>query len=85
MKCYSEERKQSVLKKMMAPLNTPVSQLVTETGISDCTLYAWRKEASLKGAVVPGNTVVLQHGILDNRRFWQALPRYAARGINGKT
>lgn len=55
MKCYSEERKQSVLKKMMPPLNTPVSQLVTETGISDCTLYAWRKEARLKGAVVPGN------------------------------
>ncbi len=46
MKCYSQERKQSVLKKMMPPLNTPVSQLVTETGISDCALYTWRKEAS---------------------------------------
>ncbi len=55
MKVYSEERKQSVLKKMMPPLNVPVSQLVKETGISDCTLYTWRKEARLKGVVVPGN------------------------------
>ena len=55
MKRYSEERKQSVLKKMMPPLNTPISQLVAETGISDCTLYTWRKECSLKGVVVPGN------------------------------
>ena len=55
MKRYSEERKQAILKKMMAPLNTPVSQLVAETGISDCTLYTWRKEARLKGVVVPGN------------------------------
>ena len=55
MKYYSEERKQSALKKMMPPHNTPVSQLVKETGISDCTLYTWRKEARLKGVVVPGN------------------------------
>ncbi len=55
MKRYSEERKQSVLKKMMPPLNTPISQLVAETGISDCTLYTWRKELRLQGVVVPGN------------------------------
>jgi transposase len=55
MKRYSEERKQSVLKKMMPPLNTPVTQLVSETGISDCTLYTWRKELRLQGVVVPGN------------------------------
>ena len=55
MKVYSEARKQSMLKKMMPPLNVPVSQLVKETGISDCTLYTWRKAARLKGVVVPGN------------------------------
>ena len=55
MKRYSEERKQSVLKKMMPPLNTPISQLVSETGISDCTLYTWRKALRLQGVVVPGN------------------------------
>ena len=55
MKRYSEERKQSVLKKMMPPLNTPISQLVAKTGISDCTLYTWRKALRLQGVVVPGN------------------------------
>lgn len=52
---YSDERKQAILKKMMPPINTPVSQLVKETGISDCTLYTWRKEARNKGLVVPGS------------------------------
>lgn len=56
MKIYSEDRKESVLKKMMPPINVPVSQLVKETGISDCTLYTWHKEARLKGVVVPGKT-----------------------------
>ncbi len=55
MRSYSEERKQAVLRKMMPPVNTPVPQLVTETGISDCTLYTWRKEARLRGMVVPGD------------------------------
>jgi len=36
------------------PGNTPVSQLVEETGISDCTLYIWRKEARMKGLVCRG-------------------------------
>ena len=40
---------------MMPPLNTPVTQLVSETGISDCTLYTWRKELRLQGVIVPGN------------------------------
>ena len=55
MKRYSEERKQAIVKKMMPPSNTPVSQLIEETGISDCTLYTWRKEARAKGLVVPGD------------------------------
>jgi len=55
MKRYSEERKQAIIKRMIPPGNTPVSQLVEETGISDCTLYTWRKEARMKGLVVPGD------------------------------
>jgi transposase-like protein len=55
MNKYSEERKQAIIRKMMPPGNTPVSQLVKETGISDCTLYTWRKEARRKGGVVPGD------------------------------
>ena len=55
MKRYSEERKQAIIKRMIPPDNTPVSRLVEETGISDCTLYTWRKEARMKGLVVPGD------------------------------
>jgi transposase-like protein len=55
MKRYSAERKQSVIKKMMPPMNTPVSQLSEETGISDVTLYHWRKQARARGLVVPGD------------------------------
>ena len=55
MKRYSEERKQAIIKRMIPPGNTPVSRLVEETGISDCTLYTWRKEARMKGLVVPGD------------------------------
>lgn len=40
---------------MMPPMNMPISQLIEETGISDCTLYTWRKIARVKGVVVPGN------------------------------
>ncbi len=55
MKRYSAERKQAIIEKMMPPLNKPVSQLVTETGISDVTLYTWRKQARARGLVVPGD------------------------------
>ncbi len=40
---------------MMPPNNVPVSQLVRDTGISDVTLYTWRKKAVSKGVPVPGD------------------------------
>jgi transposase len=52
---YSQERKAAVIKRMMPPDNTPVPVLVEETGISDVTLYHWRKQARAKGLVVPGD------------------------------
>lgn len=55
MKRYSEERKQAIIKRMIPPGNTPISRLVEETGISDATLYTWRKDARVKGLVVPGD------------------------------
>lgn len=36
-------------------MNTPISQLMKETGISDATLYTWRKQARNEGLVVPGD------------------------------
>jgi transposase len=55
MKQYPEERKQAVLRRMMPPENTPVRALSGETGISDVTLYHWRKQARSGGIVVPGD------------------------------
>ena len=40
---------------MMPPLNRTVPELVEATGITDATLYAWRKQARAAGAVVPGD------------------------------
>lgn len=55
MKYYSQEHKQSVIAKMMPPDNRRVSELANETGISEQTLYNWRKHAREEGQVVPGD------------------------------
>jgi len=55
MKRYSEERKAAVIQKMMPPHNTPIPDLVAETGISDLTLYTWRKQARVEGIAVPAD------------------------------
>lgn len=55
MKRYSLERKESILRKMMPPINQPVSQICRESGISDVTLYKWRRELKDKGIPAPGN------------------------------
>lgn len=55
MKRYSAERKEAIIQKMMPPENTPISLLVKEMGISDVTLYAWRKQARSGGFAVPAN------------------------------
>lgn len=38
----------------MPPSNRSVADLARETGITESTLYNWRKEARTKGLVVPG-------------------------------
>ena len=52
---YSEEFKESVIKKMMPPNPVSVLQLVKETGVSDVTLYKWRKDYRDQGIAVPAN------------------------------
>jgi transposase-like protein len=54
-KRYSEEFKESVIKKMMPPNPKSISQLCSETGVSDVTLYKWRKSYRNKGVAVPGD------------------------------
>jgi transposase-like protein len=46
---YSPERKESVLRKMMPPHNRSIKQLAQEEGISEATLFNWRKQAREKG------------------------------------
>src|SRR6516162_1606672 len=40
---------------MMPPENTPVSALARETGITEQTLYTWRRQAKGQGLAVPGD------------------------------
>ncbi|KEQ17106.1 transposase [Endozoicomonas numazuensis] len=45
---YSKEMKAAIIQKMMPPNNVPVSQLKKDTGITDATLYTWRKQARVQ-------------------------------------
>lgn len=55
MNHYSEERRASVLRKLLPPLNRSVPEVSQEEGIAQGTLYHWRDKARMKGNVVPGN------------------------------
>ena len=37
------------MQQMMPPQNMPIPRLAEETGISDVTLYSWRKQARVEG------------------------------------
>jgi len=50
---YSEERKEAVLRKMLPPNNRPLSELAIAEGISEGTLYNWRRQARRKGRLLP--------------------------------
>ena len=51
---YSEEFKYSIIMKMVPPDNQAVSQIAKETGLSEATLFKWKKQARAKGMAVPG-------------------------------
>ena len=59
MRRYSEEFKEATDQKMMPPNPVPISQLVHETGVSDVTLYKWRKLRVSK--IIDGFTPVFNH------------------------
>ena len=54
-KRYSEEFKEAIIKKMMPPHPVSVSQLSRDSGVSDVTLYNWRKHYRNQGVAVPSN------------------------------
>jgi len=57
---YSAERKEAVLKKMLAPHNRSMRELAEEEGISEATLYNWRKAARSQGRLLPDGSPVQQ-------------------------
>jgi|SRR5690625_954772 len=52
---YSKEFKESIIARMMPPNNESVKELCKEFGMSDATLYTWRKEARAAGYATPGD------------------------------
>jgi transposase len=54
-KRYTEEMKESIIKRMMPPINESVGLISQELGITEPTLYKWRKEARLAGKPTPGD------------------------------
>jgi len=50
---YAKERKEAVLKKMLPPNNRTIKELAAEEGISEATLYNWRKAARAEGRLLP--------------------------------
>ena len=41
------------MQQMLPPQNMPIPRLAEETGISEVTLYSWRKQARVEGIAVP--------------------------------
>ncbi len=57
MSRYSMDFKEAAVRKMMPPNAVPVRAVSQETGVSDVTLYKWRKEYRDRGVAVPGDDV----------------------------
>jgi transposase len=43
------------LSRMMPPVNETIRKISSETGISEATLYNWRKVSRISGQATPGN------------------------------
>jgi transposase len=52
---YTKEMKESIVKRMMPPTNESISKISEEVGITEATLYKWRKDARIGGNATPGN------------------------------
>lgn len=62
---YSRRMKESALRKVLPPENQSVSEVAREMGISDQTIYHWKRQAedgtlSLEGTGSPRDTVQLE-------------------------
>ena len=50
-----KKEKPKLFNRMMPPNNESVAQISKEEGITEVTLYKWRKEARVAGSATPGN------------------------------
>ncbi len=55
MPTYSQERRASVVGKLLPPHNRPVTEVSREEGICTATLYNWLKSVRKRGLPVPGS------------------------------
>ena len=70
MSRYPNERREAVLRKMLPPHNKTIKELAQEEGISEPTLYNWRKQARAEGRLMPdGDTTPAG---------WNAADKFAA-------
>lgn len=53
MKRCSDEREPAILKELLLPMNMTVMNVAKQKGISDVTLYAWRKQVKAEGMAEP--------------------------------
>jgi transposase-like protein len=51
---YSEAFKHEIMKRMMPPSNQSIALIARETGLSEATLFKWKKQARASGMAVPG-------------------------------
>ena len=67
---YTPERKEAVLRKMLPPHNRSIPELAEEEGISEGTLYNWRKAARAEGRLLPDGD--------QSPEGWSAADKFAA-------
>src|SRR5690606_30713732 len=67
---YSPEFKEQTVRKLMPPHNRTVASLSQEIGVSEATLYNWKKQFRAKGYVVPKRSTIADQ--------WDAKAKLAA-------
>ena len=70
MPSYSAEFKEQAVRKLMPPHNRTVASLSREIGISEASLYNWKKQFRAKGYVVPKKSTIADQ--------WDAKAKLAA-------
>lgn len=64
---YSKERKEAVLRKMLPPGNKSIAEISREEGISEATLFNWRKQARTRGRLLPDSNQLASKWTASNK------------------